>query len=118
DARGRLLGPVDSRADLGHAPGQRVLAVVEPVDLGALARELSLRGVGRSVATHRHPVARIFREQVQPLLVAALVENLGLAVDELLDLALEEETRELRLGGRSAGAHTELTRDPPSSPPP
>src|SRR2546425_1896032 len=39
DPRGRLLRPVDAGEDLLHAAGERVLALVEPADIGPLARE-------------------------------------------------------------------------------
>ena len=34
DPRGRLLGPVHAGEDLLHAPRERVLALVEPVEIG------------------------------------------------------------------------------------
>src|SRR5207237_9677323 len=69
DARGRLLRPVDAGEDLLHAAGERGLALVEPVDVRALTRELALALVVRHVAPHRHPVADVLREQVEPVLV-------------------------------------------------
>ena len=48
----------------------------------------------RDVAPHRHPVADVVGEEREPLLVATLVEELGLVVQELLDLVLEQEPDE------------------------
>src|SRR5205085_7001539 len=91
DSRGRLLGPVDAGQDLAHAARQRVLALVEPADVHALARELALGLVVRHVAPHRHEVANVVGEQLEPLLVAPLVEQLGFSIEELLDLLSKEE---------------------------
>src|SRR3979411_2557287 len=57
DARGRLLRPMDAGEDLLDAAGERVLALVEPVDVGALARELALALVVRHVSPERPPGA-------------------------------------------------------------
>ncbi len=75
--------------------------LVEPVHVGALARELPLAVVVGHVAAHRHPVARVVGEQREPLVEAARVQQLGLLVQKLLDLPLEQEARD---GGR-IGAH-------------
>ena len=91
DARGRLLGPVDAGEELLHAAAQRVLALVEPVDVQALAGELALPLVVGDVAPHGHEVARVVGEQIEPLLVAPLVEQLGLAVEEVLHLVAQEQ---------------------------
>jgi len=69
--------------------------------VGAVARELPLAVVGGHVAAHRHPVARVVGEEREPFVEAALVQQLGLVVQKLLDLPLEQEPRE---GGR-VGAH-------------
>src|SRR5260370_17465009 len=82
---------MDAGEDLLHAAGERVLALVEPVDVGALTREFTLALVVRHVAPDRHPVADVLGEQVEPVLIPALVEQLGFPVEELLDLALYEQ---------------------------
>jgi hypothetical protein len=92
---------VDARAELRHPPPERVLALVEPVHVGALPRELLLAVLVRDVAAHRNPVARVLGEEVEPLLEAARVQELGLAVEEVLDLPLEQEASERG----SLGAH-------------
>src|SRR5262252_1545019 len=105
----RLLCPVDAGEDLLDAAAKGVLALVEPVDVRARARELSLQLVPRHVAAHGHEVVRILGEEIEPLLVAALVEELRLPVEELLDLLLEEESREVgRLEAHRATSSVQL----------
>ena len=72
--------------DLAHAAGQRVLALVEPGDVLRLAGEFARLLAEFDVAAHRHPVAEIVGEQRQPLVIAPLVEQFGLAVEEIGDL--------------------------------
>src|SRR5262249_20534006 len=91
DARRRLFGPVDASLDLRHAASERVLALVEPVDVEALAGELALGVVVGYVAAHRHPVTRVVGEEREPLVEAAGVEELRLGVEKLFDLPLEQE---------------------------
>ena len=101
---------MDARAELRHPPPERVLALVEPVHVGALARELPLELVGGHVAAHRHPVARVLGEEVEPLLEAARVQQLGLAVQEVLDLPLQQESGERgRLGAHGAESPAQLS---------
>src|SRR5262249_54334456 len=57
-----------------------------------LARELALALVVRHVAPHRHEVPDVVGEQIEPLFVPALVQQLGLAVQEVLDLLPDEQT--------------------------
>ena len=52
---------------------------------------------GREVAVQGHPVADVVREQVEPGLELARVEQLGLAMQEALDLALQEQVLETRI---------------------
>src|SRR5229473_6080576 len=91
DARLRLLGPVDAGLDLPHPTGQRVLALVEPGDVGAGASELALALAEFDVAPHRHPVADVVGEQREPFLIAPLVEDFRLAVEELGDILREQQ---------------------------
>ena len=77
--------------DLLDPPGQRVLAFVEPIDVGGLAGELALLLAEFDVAAHRHPVADVIGEERKPLLVAALVQQLGLAIEELGDILHQQE---------------------------
>jgi hypothetical protein len=49
----------------------------------------------RDVPAHRHPVPGVLGEEVEPLVVAALVEEVDFAVEELLDLGLQEEPRDV-----------------------
>ena len=93
EAGERLLGPVHAGQDLLHAPGERVLALVEPVDVLALARELALQLAELDVAADRHPVPDVISEEIQPIFVAPLVEDLRLVVEEVRHLPLEEELR-------------------------
>jgi hypothetical protein len=82
---------VHARADLLHAAGKGVLALVEPVDIHALAGEFP-RGLLRGyVAAHGHEVTGVLGEEVEPVLEAPLVQELGLTVEELLDLLLEQQ---------------------------
>src|SRR6267142_2504784 len=101
DSRGRLFRPVDARENLSHATRERVLALVEPAGVDALPRELPLRLVARDVAPHGHPVVDVLGQELEPLLVPSLVEEIGLPVEEALDLLLDEEP----LDGRRLGAH-------------
>ena len=87
---------MDPRENLLYPASERVLALVEPVGVGPRPRELPLRLVARDIAPERHPVVGVLGEQVEPLLVAPLVEKLGFPVEEVLDLLLEEEPREHR----------------------
>ena len=105
-----LLGPVDAGLDLGHAPPERVLRLVEPVHVGALARELARTVVVRHVAAHRHPVARVVGEEREPLVEPARVEQLSLVVEKLLDLPVEEELRERgRVGAHEGSSPVQLS---------
>ena len=101
DPRRRLLGPVNAGLDLRHAPPERVLALVEPVHVGAVARELPLAVVGGHVAAHRHPVAGVLGEEREPLVEATRIEELGLAVEKVLDFPLEQEP------GERGGVHAQ-----------
>ena len=48
----------------------------------------------RDVAPHGHEVVGVLGEELEPLLVPPLVEQLGLPVEELLDLLLEQQPGE------------------------
>jgi len=88
--RARLFGPVIAARDLLHALAQRLLPFVEPVRFvgpGILALGL----VERHVARHRHPVAQIVVQQLEPVIEAPLVEQLVLEREEAVDLGLEEQ---------------------------
>src|SRR6266849_5308093 len=91
DARLRLLGPVDAGLDLPHPTGQRVLALVEPGDVGAGASELALALAELDVAPHWHPIADVVGEEGEPLLIAPLVEDFRLAVEELGDILRQQQ---------------------------
>jgi len=56
------------------------LALVEPVEVGALAGALLAPLSEGRVQVERHPVAQVFREQVEPGLELASVEQVRLAV--------------------------------------
>ena len=60
-----------------------------------LAGELARVLAELDVAPHRHPVADVVGEQRQPVLIAPLVEQFGLAIEELGDL-LRQEHRVMR----------------------
>src|SRR3989449_5597772 len=60
----------------------------------SLPDALPISLVVRHVAPDRHEVTDVVGEEVEPLLVPALVEQLGLAIQELFDLALEEQPLE------------------------
>src|SRR5262249_36359519 len=79
---------------------QRVLALVEPTGVGALAGELAIQLGAGDVPAHGHEVAGVLGEQIEPFLIAPLVQQLGLAVQEVLDLVPEEKPPDLR--GRRA----------------
>src|SRR5205807_1159507 len=87
------LGPVDAGLDLPDPAHECVLALVEPGDVLALAGEFALALAELDVAPHRHPVADVVGQQAQPLVVAALVEQLGLAVEKIGDLLGQQEAR-------------------------
>ena len=96
---------MDAGLDLPHAAGQGLLALVEPTDVASLAGEFALAVIEFDVAAHRHPVADIFGEQGQPFVVTPLVQEIGLAVEEILDLLLQERTGDavIAVGGTGAG---------------
>src|SRR5262245_14987542 len=97
EARARLLGPMDAGLDLLHAPRQRLLALVEPVDVAPGAGELAFVLAELDVAPHRHPVADVVGQQVEPFPVAPLVEQLGLPIEELRDLLAEQQPVDTRV---------------------
>ena len=43
------------------------------------------------VAPHRHPVADVVGDQLEPVLVAPLVEELRLVIEELLDFLPQQQ---------------------------
>src|SRR5713101_4024990 len=65
----RLLGPVNAGLDLLDPADQRVLALVEPGDVLALAGEFALSFAELDVAPHRHPVADVVGEQGEPVVI-------------------------------------------------
>src|SRR5207249_7598498 len=110
DSRGRLLRPVDARQNLAHPATERVLALVEPAGVETLPRELPLRLVARDIAPQGHPVVDVFGEELEPLLVAPLVKESGLPVEEALDLLLEEEPIERgQLGAHGVAISPQLS---------
>src|SRR5712692_565066 len=58
DPRGRLLRPVYARQNLAHPAPERVFALIEPVDVDALPRELSLGPVARDLTTYPRDSSR------------------------------------------------------------
>src|ERR1700730_12759586 len=120
DAGDRLLGPVHAGQDLLDAPRQGFLAFVEPVDVLTGPGEFALRLADLDVAAHRHPVPHILRDPRDPFLIAPLVEQVRLSVEELLDLLLEEQASDeivlvIHLSRSDAGApHPPAARVSPS----
>ena len=49
------------------------------------------------VAPHRHPITDIVGQQTEPIVVAALVQKLGFAVEELGDFLGQQQARDLRV---------------------
>src|SRR5580692_4505116 len=47
------------------------------------------------IAPHRHPIAYIIGNQREPVLVAPLVQQIRFAIEELLDLLLEQQAGDL-----------------------
>src|SRR5262245_42955713 len=90
-ARARLFGPMDAGLDLLHPPAERLLALVEPVDVVLRAGELALVLAELHVAPHRHPIADVVGEQVEPVAIAALVEQLRLAIKKIRDLLAKQQ---------------------------
>ena len=72
--------------NLLHALGEGELAFVEPGHLGAGHGVLALGLRVGDVAADGHEVADVVVEELEPLLVAAVVEEVGLVVEEVLDL--------------------------------
>src|SRR5215210_3576697 len=82
---------MDAGLDLLHAPAERLLALVEPVDVALGAGELALVVAELDVAPHRHPVADVLGEQVEPFPIAPLVEQFGLPIEEIRDLLAQQQ---------------------------
>ena len=82
---------------LAQQSAQRADFARRPID-EVIDGESRLRLVARDVAPERHPVVGVLGEELEPLLVPALVEELGLPVQEVLDLLPDEEPREIRRG--------------------
>src|SRR5580692_3546193 len=118
-ARARLFGPVDAGLDLLYAPGQRVLALVEPVDVAVGAGELALVLAELHVAPHRHPIADVVCEQIEPFPIAPLVEQLRFAIEEIRDLLAKQQPVDPRValshGTNSDRAESLVTPSPMSS---
>src|SRR5450631_4038087 len=108
-ARARLFGPVDAGLDLLYAPNQRVLALVEPVDIAVGAGELALVLAELHVAPHRHPIADVVGEQIEPFPIAPLVEQLRFAIEEIRDLLAKQQPVDTRVA-LSHGAPPHLAR--------
>ena len=104
-ARTRLFGPVIAALDLLDTFGEVVLAFIEPVRIGALARVLGFGPVERHVARDRHIVARIVGEEVQPFGEAAVVEQFRFAGVKRLDFALQQQLRKSGLVGVRCDTH-------------
>src|SRR5204863_3857585 len=81
------------RQELRAPAGERLLALVEPVDLGRLAGECALGLAEFDVAPHRHPVADVVGEQTEPFLVTPLVQKLGLAIQKFGDILHQQKLR-------------------------
>ncbi len=88
---------MDAGLDLLHALGQRVLALVEPVDVAVGAGELALVLAELDVAPHRHPVTDVVGEQIEPFPIAPLVEQLRLAIEEIRDLLAKQQPCDARV---------------------
>src|SRR5688572_4006347 len=97
EARARLFGPVNAGLDLLHAPAERLLALVEPVDVALGAGELALVVAELDVAPYRHPVADVIGQQVEPFPIAPLVEQLRLPIEEIGDLLAEQQPVDTRI---------------------
>ena len=91
EAGNGLLWPVDTRVELPDAALKDVFAFVEPVDLGVCAGELALPVAELDVAAHGHPVVELRCEQVEPLFETSFVEETSFAVQEFLELLLEDQ---------------------------
>ena len=94
DPRRRLLHPVHSGGDLLDAEPEGGLALVEPVHVPALAGVLRVPVAELHVPPHGDPVRDVVGQQVQPLLVAALVQQVRLGAQELVHLLREQQVGE------------------------
>jgi len=84
-AAGRVLRPVLAGEDLRHPPAEGGLVVVEDPEL-ARGRVLPARLLHQAVAPVGHPVMDVVGEEAVPVGEAALVQQQGLEIEELLDL--------------------------------
>ena len=94
DAGERLFGPVEAGVDLADAARERALALVEPRNLGFGVGVLAVLLAELDVAADGHVVVDVLGDELDPVVEAAVVEEFGLAVEEALDVALEEEAFE------------------------
>jgi MYXO-CTERM domain-containing protein len=92
-ARGRILGPRHARVEAPHAPGQALFGLVVVAGL-APGRDRQRLLAAQPVGPGRHPVVQVLVEQVQPPIgEAAVVEQFGFGVVELLDLEVDVAIR-------------------------
>src|SRR6266581_916930 len=91
DARHRLLAPVDTGVDLADPSGQDSLALVDPRDLCIRVRVLPVPLTELHVAPYGHVIVDVVGDQLYPVAVPPVIEQLRLHVEELLDLTLQEQ---------------------------
>jgi len=83
----RFLRPVLAGRELRHPEFSGCLALVEPADLLSCPGLLTPGDVVvADVHPQRHRVLIVVRQQAEPLLVASLVKQIGLPVQEIRDL--------------------------------
>ena len=88
---------------LPHPTGQRILAFVKPVDVPAFPRELPLQLAELHIAPHRHPVAHILGKQIQPVVIPAVIQQVGLIIQERFHV-LPQQQHCQRIVGRGHSA--------------
>ena len=104
-SRDRLLGPVHAGRDLLDPTFKGFLAFVEPVDIAIGAGQFVRLVAKLDVAAHRHPVADVVGDEGKPeVFVPSLVEQIRLAIKEILDLLFQQKAGETLV--RSVIAHT------------
>src|SRR5438128_9818205 len=102
DARHRLLTPVDTSVELADPPGQGSLALVDPRELCIRVRVLPVPLAELHVAPYGHVIVDVVGDQLDPVAVPPVIEQFRLHVEELLDLALQEQALQslLQVTGR------------------
>ncbi|MDT4868399.1 hypothetical protein FQZ97_1033610 [compost metagenome] len=87
DPRDGFLGPVHAGGELHHAQLDSRFRLIEPADLGPGLRLAAGVGLGIfDVHTQRYAVLVIVCEQIQPLVIAALVQEVRFDEQKLGDL--------------------------------